>query len=136
MNPGKEYMARANLQATKKIIAKNYLEINDENNKGWRNKAGTGDRKCPCGSWKNHWENFNGFNFKFEDEGGRICSEENCSEFATEGAHVFQENNDSRKEFIVPLCDTHNNPANTKPFNLKILKTVLVSANKGETCES
>lgn len=27
---------------------------------GWKNKAGTQDRKCKCGSWKQHWINNSG----------------------------------------------------------------------------
>lgn len=25
---------------------------------GWKNKAGTGNRLCKCGSWTQHWLNF------------------------------------------------------------------------------
>ena len=25
---------------------------------GWKNKVGTADRACKCGSWKNHWIKF------------------------------------------------------------------------------
>lgn len=25
-----------------------------------KNKGGTKDRECSCGSWKKHWENFSG----------------------------------------------------------------------------
>jgi len=27
---------------------------------GWKNKAGTGNRSCRCGSWKQHWINATG----------------------------------------------------------------------------
>lgn len=27
---------------------------------GWKNKVGTQDRECKCGSWKQHWINFSG----------------------------------------------------------------------------
>ena len=29
-------------------------------NKGWKNKNGTSNRTCNCGSWKNHWINNSG----------------------------------------------------------------------------
>lgn len=27
---------------------------------GWKNKVGTAERACKCGSWKNHWIKFSG----------------------------------------------------------------------------
>ena len=27
---------------------------------GWKNKSGTKDRQCKCGSWKIHWMNYSG----------------------------------------------------------------------------
>ena len=30
------------------------------NSTGWKNKVGTAERACKCGSWKNHWIKFSG----------------------------------------------------------------------------
>jgi hypothetical protein len=103
------------------IIAKK-----DQN--GWKNKKGTGNRtNCKCGSWQKHWENFSGRNFSSQN-----CSLLGCSNFAEQAAHVFQIE-DSKDEWLVPLCRSCNHPANEEDFSLKI-GTILVNANKAQTC--
>ena len=90
----------------------------------WKNKKGTSERSCKCGSWKKHWENFSGIPFPI------FCSVKDCNNDATLGAHII--GLDSKKEYIVPVCDSCN-----KSKNLFVLipNAILVSANKSETCE-
>ena len=90
---------------------------------GWKNKGGTGNRKCACGSWKNHWKNNSGKLWP------SICSVVGCNSPATLGAHII--NSAVRGERIVPACSSCNQLRNE--FNLKDGVT-LVSANKQETC--
>ena len=51
--------------------------------KRWKNKKGTGDRKCKCGSWKQHWKNFSGQTWP------NTCTVSGCLNIATDGLHVF-----------------------------------------------
>lgn len=90
---------------------------------GWKNKAGTKDRTCGCGSWKQHWINVSGK--KWPEE----CSISGCGQNATLGAHIY--NSNVVGERIVPACDACNKM--TGEFSLKV-GTVLVSANKQNTC--
>lgn len=89
----------------------------------WKNKKGTSDRSCNCGTWKQHWINNSGKSWP------SLCSIENCSNSATLGAHIINSNVDGEK--IVPACDSCNKL--TGDFNLKGGVTV-VSANKSLTC--
>jgi len=66
-----------------------------------RNLNNTSDNpKCPCGAWIKHWEQYTGLN-------PISCSEINCIDDATDGAHV-QKISDDRSWYIVPLCKKHN----------------------------
>ena len=89
------------------------------------NINGTSDNTCKCGSWKQHWINFSGQKWP------KCCCEKNCSNSAEVGAHV-QKVNGSMRWYIVPFCKKHNNKAQS----LEILdSTILVPANRSETCE-
>lgn len=90
----------------------------------WKNKKGTGERFCSCGSWKNHWMNFS--NEPWPNE----CSVFGCTNKPTLGAHVFR--TDNSKEMIVPMCAACNKKEDE--FLLKNCAKC-VSANKSETCE-
>lgn len=90
---------------------------------GWKNKAGTGNRSCICGSWKNHWINFS------DEPWPEKCSVSGCSNKATLGAHVYNPN--VTGEHIVPMCDSCNKRIYS--FSLKDGIT-LISANQSETC--
>ena len=92
--------------------------------KDWKNKNGTGDRTCSCGSWKQHWINYSGRSWPDE------CSVSRCANKPTLGAHVI--NSKVPGEKIVPMCDSCNKK--TEYFDLKN-NTILVNANKSETCE-
>lgn len=92
--------------------------------KGWKNKKGTSDRTCGCGSWKQHWLNASG------EKWPTACSILGCSNTATLGAHII--NSEVSGEYIVPACDSCNKL--NSEFDLKGGIT-LVSANKRKTCE-
>lgn len=91
---------------------------------GWKNKKGTGERSCKCGSWKQHW--INNSNKEWPDK----CSVSGCNNAAMLGAHII--NNNVSGEYIVPACDSCNKLSSE--FDLKG-KTTLVPANKQKTCE-
>lgn len=92
--------------------------------KNWKNKNGTGKRKCVCGTWKQHWINFS--NKSWPD----ICSVSDCTNKPTLGVHVI--NYDVSGEKIVPMCDSCNKFDGF--FNLRS-GVMLVDANKSKTCE-
>ena len=89
----------------------------------WKNKNGTGDRSCNCGSWEKHWINFSGE--KWPDK----CSVRGCTNKPTLGAHVIHSSVSGER--IVPMCDSCNK--NTKPFNLKA-STAFADADTSKTC--
>lgn len=91
---------------------------------GWKNKNGTSDRSCYCGTWKQHWINYSKKNWPL------ICSVKGCSNSAEVGAHVYN-TNISKKEYIVPMCKSCNRL--TEEFYLN-KDVVLVNANVSETC--
>ena len=91
-------------------------------NAKWKNKKGTAERFCRCGSWKNHWMNNSGKAWPF------CCSVAGCINRADVGAHII--NSESREEWIVPMCRDCNQ--RTDEFVLSI-ETILVSANKEKT---
>ena len=90
---------------------------------GWKNKNGTGDRTCRCGSWKNHWINYS--HESWPDK----CSVLGCKNEATRGIHVY--NSKSAEEFIVPACDSCNKRTDSFALEANISKT---KANVAETC--
>ena len=90
---------------------------------GWKNKKGTAERSCSCGTWKQHWINYSGKSWP------SICSVYGCSNIPTLGAHIYNPNVTGEK--IVPMCASCNGLDGS--FNLKAGVT-LVSANKSETC--
>ena len=92
-------------------------------NKGWKNKSGTANRSCSCGSWKNHWIN------NSEKAWPSECSVWGCTNKATLGAHVI--NSEVSGERIVPVCDSCNKLSGE--FTLG--KATLVPAKKQTTCQ-
>lgn len=91
---------------------------------GWKNKNGTSNRTCNCGSWKQHWINYS--NKKWPSK----CSVLGCTNAATLGAHII--NSSVSGEYIVPACDSCNKLSSE--FNLED-EITLVPANKQKTCE-
>lgn len=92
--------------------------------KNWKNKKGTSNRSCNCGSWKQHWINNSAIVWP------KKCSIFGCINDASLGAHIY--NSSVSGEKIVPACDSCNKQ--DKEFNLKG-GVQLVSANKKLTCE-
>lgn len=91
---------------------------------GWKNKGGTGNRSCNCGTWKQHWINNSGQSWP------KKCSVLECSNGATLGAHII--NSSVSGERIIPACESCNKL--NSEFTLKGSVT-LVSANKSTTCK-
>lgn len=90
---------------------------------GWKNKVGTSDRSCACGSWKQHWIN------NCSEEWPTYCSVDGCSNRATLGAHIY--NSNAEGEWIAPFCESCNKRKDE--FSLRGGIT-LVPANKNKTC--
>lgn len=92
------------------------------------NINGTSDTTCKCGSWLQHWVNYN--------TGGQnlpvYCSEKSCINNDLLGAHVQKANSTDDKWYIVPLCTSHNRATG----QLELVESItLAPANKKETCE-
>jgi hypothetical protein len=90
----------------------------------WRNVNGSGDRTCPCGTWKKHWENFS--NHSWPDK----CAIKECNSKPILGAHVYHL--DVSGEKIIPACNECNQLVGK--FTLKP-ETKFAAANTSETCE-
>lgn len=90
----------------------------------YKNKNGTAERKCKCGSWKQHWLNFSG------EKWPEKCSVWGCNNTATLGAHVYSVAS-STAEYIIPACDSCNKRSDE--FQLSSF-TKKVSANQSKTC--
>jgi len=94
------------------------------------NINGTSDNKCKCGTWKAHWEKYNEYGANWPI----CCSEKNCIERATVGAHVQKEVGYDKNWYIIPLCDEHNGPG-FHGASIEISDgTSFASANQSETC--
>lgn len=89
----------------------------------WTNKKGTEDRKCRCGSWKNHWLNFTKLDWP------STCSVSGCNNTPTIRAHIYKEVETG--EWIEPFSITCNQL--TRKFDLKE-NIDFASANKSMTC--
>lgn len=92
---------------------------------GWKNKGGTAERSCKCGSWKEHWLRFTG------EEWPSWCSVVGCLNTAEVGAHVINPASDI--EWIVPFCKDCNGQPTTTVFTLET-GVNLVPANQSKTC--
>lgn len=95
----------------------------------WRNKAGTADRACSCGSWKDHWLKFSGKPWPLH------CSKDGCSGSADVGAHIVNPAL-GKHEYIAPLCLGCNSHLSALPHIFSLRGGItLVPANKAETCD-
>lgn len=94
--------------------------------KGWKNKGGTSERACRCGSWKQHWINCSSKTWPSQ------CCVAGCTASAEVGAHVYNVSDEVHGEYIVPACKRCN--ALTGEFTLKG-EVTFISANKQKTCE-
>ena len=90
------------------------------------NVKGSGERKCKCKSWINHWENHTN---KPRPE---RCSAKGCFDTDIVGAHVrYSDKNKPNHHHIIPLCRSHNNSV----VEIDVLEnTVFISANVYNTC--
>jgi len=89
-----------------------------------RNLNGTRDNVCACGSWIDHWERFSG-------ETALFCAAQGCPNLADVGAHVRKAAGGDDRWYIIPLC----RDCNMRRGDIDIEDgTVLVSANRAETC--
>jgi len=91
---------------------------------GWKNKKGTAERACSCGTWKKHWIKFSGKAWP------RDCSVSSCIRSPSLAAHVHNPSISGEK--IVPMCNSCN--ALQGIFILSKDAT-LVNACKSETCD-
>lgn len=91
----------------------------------WKNQKGTSDRRCVCGSWKQHWEKFSYQTWPSK------CSVAGCHNSAEVGAHVYRPGV-SNQEYIIPMCKSCNG---TQDFFTTKPDIVAISANVSETCE-
>lgn len=89
----------------------------------WKNKKGTANRTCSCGSWKQYWMNFS------EMLWSKYCSVNNCFNRAVLGGHVIHDG--SKKEYIIPMFEACNKLNDA--FAIKV-DTIRVPANVSETC--
>lgn len=89
---------------------------------GWKNKNGTSERNCKCGTWKDHWIK------KSKESWPLTCSAADCNNYAEVGAHVINSNEPG--EWIIPLCRVCNKRIGE--FSIKN-EVTLVSANKSLT---
>ena len=72
---------------------------------GWSNATGTGDKSCPCGTWKAHWLKHSGKSWP------STCSVVGCSNAPTLGAHVKNPGVSGNR--ITPMCDDCNQRTDT-----------------------
>ncbi len=91
----------------------------------WTSKKVDSKRFCQCGSREEHWENFIGMAI---DE--QTCSVKGCTNSATAGGHIVNENYPDG--YIVPICDSCNK--SDESFEVKP-NTIFVSADLSVTCE-
>jgi hypothetical protein len=90
-----------------------------------KNVNGTSELDCKCGSWLEHWRKFSGSTLP------AWCSEKNCTNKPTVGAHVQMDGAMDRNWYIVPLCDAHNKRTETLEL---IISPAFALANVRGTC--
>ena len=90
------------------------------------NLSNTSHKKCKCGSWINHWQEFSGKNKPV------YCSVDGCGGTDLVGAHVQIHKSTDANHYIVPLCKFHNSQYNEVLYILS--SRVLVPANISKTC--
>ena len=90
---------------------------------GWKNKIGTTDRACSCGTWKNHWLQCS------DKPWPAYCSVYGCLHPPSLGTHIV--NLSVSDQQIVPMCSSCNRL--DLIFNLNVGVTS-VSANKSKAC--
>jgi|GEM_PF-1779003 len=89
------------------------------------NKKNTTGLRCNCNSWLAHWK-------LYSNKDVALCVVQKCCKTATVGAHVVSSQS-SKKVYIAPFCNMHNNVHNTKCMTLDH-NFPLVNADKGKLC--
>jgi len=89
----------------------------------YKNRKGTSDRGCNCGSWKQHWINFSRRMWPSS------CQVSTCVGSAEVGAHVIRVRG-AGEEFIAPLCRSCNN----RNGDFWVNDDMVISANRANTC--
>ncbi len=92
---------------------------------GWKNKSGTGERECLCGSWMEHWNKYNYSNSSWPVG----CSVRGCLNIPMLGAHVI--NPKVIGEQIIPMCYSCNNKSQSFVLRRDV---EFASANTAKTC--
>jgi len=94
-----------------------------------RNRNGTADKRCSCGTWKQHWMNVTGRRWP------KTCGVLGCRNDAELGAHVQLDDGRSKERwYILPMC----RPCNGKKHNLEAKmdkRYYLAWARKSKTCD-
>lgn len=75
-----------------------------------KNKKGTSRNPSPVGStsWLDHWEKIKGVK-------ASSCEALNCFGNADVGGHVIK-SGEGGKEYILPICYSHNNRSETEEY--------------------
>lgn len=95
-----------------------------------RNLNGTSDNECECGSWINHWANFNSSALSYIPKQCPCCHKKVMIKDIV-GAHVQKEYDNHW--YIIPLCKECNSKNSDKTFEVDDIG--FAWANKEETCE-
>lgn len=91
-----------------------------------KNRNGTAELSCKCGTWLKHWENFT-------KTKAIKCSMVRCFNYQNlVGGHVIQCLSDDRTTYIVPICNSCNQKSSEECYDVG--DTVLAPSNVAETC--
>lgn len=90
------------------------------------NLVGTGNRRCYCGGWIDHWRHFSGVTAYPQH-----CAADDCDRPPDIGAHVRGVGGSDSRHYIVLLCFSCNR--REEPFDL-VPFARLAPANIRETC--
>lgn len=93
-----------------------------------KNKQNSNKPNCSCGKFINHYKNYS-------RQKNLVCSYKGCTEDNNlNGGHVYICESDNRKQYIIPLCDKHNNHTNKDCFKIN-KNTKLVSVSLRHSCK-
>lgn len=90
-----------------------------------KNLNRTSWKKCKCGSWLKHWENYS-------KQKALLCANRSCGRLANLGGHIKKDSSVFMEHYIVPLCSSCNKIPSIQTFSVN--KPMLVRASITETC--